>query len=130
MRVIKNTILFFVVMLMLFSVRLMTLIVPYKSYSKLLNLKQCEGNNGKHKTIAMNYGRRVNLISNILPFKTPCLTQVITAQWLLKLRRISTTIVLGLKKNEETGELEAHAWCKYGELIINGEEDRGGFHAF
>lgn len=130
MRIIKNTVLFFVIMVMLVIVRLITLIIPYKKYSKWLNLEPTDGNSSKHKAVATNYGARVNTISNILPFKTPCLTQVITAQWLLKLRRINTEIVLGLKKNEQTQELEAHAWCKYGDVIINGEEDRGGFHAF
>ena len=58
-------------------------------------------------------------------FKSKCYDQALATTFMLKRRRISSTIYFGLHK--ETDQLLAHAWVRCGKKIISG---KAGFDRF
>ncbi len=55
------------------------------------------------------------------PWKSVCLPQAVTAQWMLRRRGIPATLYLGVKKTLPKGEaLAAHAWVRCGDLVVTG----------
>lgn len=60
------------------------------------------------------------------PWESKCLVQALTASKMMKLRGVSTTIYLGVKKNEHN-EMLAHAWIRCGSFYITGGENRQGY---
>lgn len=60
----------------------------------------------------------VTLIASKTPWESKCLVQALTAQRMLKSRGISTTIYLGVRKDEN--EMKAHAWLRCGEYYVTG----------
>lgn len=52
-----------------------------------------------------------------LPWKPMCLPQAVGAQWMLRRRRIPSTLYLGI--NPADG-YDAHAWVRVGTLIVTG----------
>lgn len=55
------------------------------------------------------------------PLRSNCLTQVMAASHLCRLFKISYTIHIGVKKNNET--LKAHAWLMSDSFLICGDDD-------
>lgn len=60
------------------------------------------------------------------PWESKCLVQALTAQKMRKIRGISTTIYLGVKKNDKD-EMMAHAWVRCGSYYVTGGENRQGY---
>ena len=52
-----------------------------------------------------------------LPWKPVCLPQAVAAQWMLRRRRIASTLYLGVNPAEG---LDAHAWVRAGTVIVTG----------
>ena len=65
--------------------------------------------------------RLVLQVCNHTPWQSKCLVRAILTQHLLKQRNIPSTLYLGVNKNE-SGEMQAHAWLRFGEIIIMGEK--------
>ena len=61
-------------------------------------------------------------ISRSTPWRSNCLAKSIAAKYMLRRRRIASTLYFGLTKNS-VGEFEAHAWLKSGEMILTGDSD-------
>ena len=68
----------------------------------------------------------VNKVSKYTPWESKCLVQALTAQKMLKKQEISTTIYLGVRK-DENGKMIAHAWTRCGEFYVTGGANRNGF---
>lgn len=60
------------------------------------------------------------------PWESKCLVQALTASKMMKLKGISTTIYLGVRKNEKD-EMLAHAWVRCGSFYITGGEIRSEY---
>ena len=60
------------------------------------------------------------------PWRSTCLVQALAARWMLRRRRIPSTIYFGLAK-DEAGELEAHAWLRSGATVLTGGRGRRRF---
>lgn len=60
------------------------------------------------------------------PWESKCLVQALTAAKMMKLRGVSTTVYLGVRKNEKN-EMLAHAWVRCGTFYITGGEIRQGY---
>ena len=67
--------------------------------------------------------RIVTTISRYTPWESLCLVQALTVQRMLKKRNISTTIYLGVNKNNN--EMKAHAWIRCGRMYITGGNGSG-----
>lgn len=73
-----------------------------------------------------NISWAVNVARKRTPWESKCLVQALTAQLMLKKRKISSTVYLGVAKNKEK-KLKAHAWLRCGSEIITGNNEREGF---
>ena len=60
------------------------------------------------------------------PWRVTCLAQAILAKYLLKRRKIASTLYLGVAKDGQGG-LIAHAWLRCGSQIITGKEEMSRF---
>ncbi len=56
-----------------------------------------------------------------------CLPQAIGAKRLLKKQGITSTLYLGVKKNNDHSSLEAHAWLESGGIDVVGGQNKAGF---
>lgn len=62
-------------------------------------------------------------ISKFTPWESLCLVQAMTVQRMLKKRGISTTIYLGV--NKENQNMVAHAWIRCGKMFVTGGDGSG-----
>lgn len=65
-------------------------------------------------------------ISIYTPWESKCLVKALTAQIMLSKRNISSTLYLGVAK-DDNNKLLAHAWLRSGAEIITGNEVRSMF---
>ena len=65
--------------------------------------------------------RSFNRVIREVPWKTKCYDQALTYKWLLGRRGLKATIYFGVAKGKES-KLNAHAWLKFNNRIINGGE--------
>lgn len=68
----------------------------------------------------------VNKACSNTPWESKCLVRALTAQKLLKAKNISTTIYLGVRK-DQNNKMIAHAWTRCGKAFITGGENKDGF---
>lgn len=62
-------------------------------------------------------------ISKFTPWESLCLVQAMTVQRMLKKRGVSTTIYLGV--NKENKNMVAHAWIRCGKMFVTGGDGSG-----
>jgi Transglutaminase-like superfamily len=104
--------------------RLLVLTVPFKWLARSLGRHMNES--GEHVEPselqrARMIGAAVRSSANYTPWESVCLPQAVAAQWMLKRRRISATLYLGVAKNETLPQkLAAHAWLRCGQTILTG----------
>jgi len=67
--------------------------------------------------------RYVNRSADNTPWESKCLVRALTAQRLLKKKKIPTTMYLGVKT--EDGKMLAHAWIRTGSLYVTGGTGEG-----
>ena len=65
-------------------------------------------------------GKTIRLAALYTPWTSNCFPQAITARILLGLYGIPYALFFGLRKSEETGDLEAHAWVVSGPNNVTG----------
>ncbi|MGH4119449.1 lasso peptide biosynthesis B2 protein [Clostridium sp.] len=59
------------------------------------------------------------IVSRYTPWESKCFVKALTAQIMLKKRKVSTTLYLGVAKDEKNNPI-AHAWLRSGTDIITG----------
>jgi hypothetical protein len=107
--------------LVLVLTRLALLFVPFRKIASLLGDAHFES--PRELTIAQAvWARRVGWAVGTMNRHTfeecTCLSQAITAQWMLRRRGVPSTLYLGLAKRD--GNLIAHAWVRGGNMILTG----------
>jgi len=117
--------------LLLGVARLALLILPFKCLAITFGRHMKETGteiNSSDICCARMIGQAVCAAANYTPWKSVCLPQAVTAQWMLKRRHIAGTLYLGVAKNEEKpAKLSAHAWLRCGNLILTGREGHRQF---
>ncbi|MDD7987004.1 lasso peptide biosynthesis B2 protein [Lentisphaera marina] len=63
--------------------------------------------------------RLILRIADLLPWKCVCFPQAIAGQRILNKKKLASTLYLGLKK--EDGDMKAHAWLRYQQYIVTGD---------
>lgn len=108
--------------------RMMILVVPFNKYSKYIGeynretpLEINDNDYNSIKRIAWS----VNIVSKYVPWESKCFVQALTAQRLLKRRKIDNTLYLGL--NTHSNKMEAHAWLRCGQILVTGGNNKNGF---
>ena len=72
---------------------------------------------------AASVSRIVNRICTKTSWESKCLVRALTAQKLLKRKKIHSTMYLGCKMEE--GKMVAHAWLRCGEMYVTGGNGEG-----
>lgn len=63
----------------------------------------------------------INRAVYYMPWKVKCLVQAMAGKFMLKHRKIESTLYLGVVKNNEI-QIKAHAWLRCGDQIVCGEQ--------
>ena len=117
--------------LLLGVARLSILALPFKWLSVTLGRRMKETGaqiNASDFRCALRIGQAVRSAANNTPWESVCLSQAVAAQWMLKRRHIAGTLYLGVTKDEAKPEkLIAHAWLRYGSVILTGREGHRKF---
>ena len=69
----------------------------------------------------------VEAVARAAPLGFVCLPQAIAAKWMLRRRRLGSTLYLGLRRGEAAG-LTAHAWLRAGDQILTGRAGSQAHH--
>lgn len=72
----------------------------------------------EHLRMAKRVGIHVNRVTTHTPWESKCLVRAMTARKLLEKRGVSTTLYLGVGK--DNGKMVAHAWLRCGQLYVTG----------
>lgn len=117
--------LLFRVFLLLFWVRFLLLILPFKHFSSLLG-KQTKNHDDTSPAIDENYvdmvSRYIKTFSYIVPWDSKCLAQAAAGKILMRKKGFPATVYFGVKKGTENEKIEAHAWLRVGPKIVLGGE--------
>jgi len=116
-------------MLYLLATRLAVGALPLPQALRLLRIAQgaCPVNRvaqAEADEVARAIGRAVRHV----PFRVACLQQAFTALLMLRRRRLSATVQLGVARDAQ-GMLQAHAWSRCGALPVTGADAAAGFAA-
>ncbi|MDT8759753.1 lasso peptide biosynthesis B2 protein [Sphingomonas psychrotolerans] len=68
----------------------------------------------------------IGAVARRVPFRAKCFEQGLTAQWMLRRRRIASTLFYGVAVGQG-GALSAHVWVRAGEFDVVGCESRDCF---
>jgi hypothetical protein len=103
--------------------------IPFKKYKKYIGIPNQETpleieSQKYHIINAVSWA--VHIITSRTPWQSKCLVQALTAQQMLKKRKLSTTLYLGVNK-ENGKDLNAHAWLRCGQLFVTGGRNRNEF---
>ena len=120
------------------------LIIPFrklKTYIGELNKESTFNISQEEYNIARKIGWAIEKVSDHTPWESKCFVRALTAQYLLKHKKIDSTIYLGvakednLLKNKNTQEIScdkaseskmiAHSWIRCGELYVTGGNGAG-----
>ena len=109
-------------------VKIVVFTLPMRWYSRYLDQagRSLSGNFTDNEGMIKSITIAVRRCSRYAPWPTKCLVDAITAKLLLQWHGISSTLYLGVSK-ENRKKLVAHAWLKCGERFITG---RKGYQKF
>jgi hypothetical protein len=110
----------------LYLAKLLIIFFPFKKIAALIGKSQTESpnemiGNSQVYNIEIAVIRAVKFVF----FSSKCYDQALATTFMLKRRKISSTIYFGIQKENE--QLIAHAWVRCGEKIVSG---RLGFERF
>jgi hypothetical protein len=74
------------------------------------------------RRLALRIAWAVQAVARNVPLGFVCLPQAIAAKWMLRRRRLPSTLYLGLQRQEES-KLTAHAWLRVGDKILTGRAE-------
>jgi hypothetical protein len=113
----------------LVAARVAVWFVPFRRLASDLGDKMAESPaeiTEAQRSASAKIGWAVRGLGYHLPGMSQCLVQALAATWMLKRRRIPSTLYFGLAK-EEDGELKAHAWVRSGAQVLTGAKGRRDF---
>lgn len=125
----KMKFIFVVAFFLIGVVRFGILVLPFKHIAPMLGKKNIMNTPDVERgalTKAAKIGFVVESIGRFTPWTSKCLDRAITAQLLLRIFAIPSTLYLGMSK-DESNELIAHAWLRCGKLIITGASESENF---
>lgn len=103
--------------------RFVILFFPFKFYRSLLGKQQQESKqqlSSVQAEQAKHLKMLIETVCNHTPWESKCLVQAILCKRLLNKKSIKSELYLGVANNPNTGNLDAHAWVKAGELVLTG----------
>jgi len=110
-------------------IRFAILFIPFNKLATHIGKHKEESSkevNDFEKIIVNRIGWAVSVVSTRTPWESKCLVKALTAQIMLTKRKVSSTVYLGVRKDEGY-KLIAHAWLRSGIDIITGGEVSSSF---
>jgi hypothetical protein len=71
--------------------------------------------------------RLIGLTARYTPWDSNCFPQAVVARFLLGFYNIPYALFFGLRRDEESGELKAHAWVVTGRVFVTGGQSFSQF---
>ncbi len=102
--------------------RLLLLTMPFRWIAPRLGRKMAESPGfltDMERAQVLRIGWAVQAIAQYAPVDFVCLPQAMAAKWMLRRRKLPSTLYLGLQREEKI-RLTAHAWLRAGDKIITG----------
>jgi hypothetical protein len=106
--------------------RLAVLLLPFRWVARCLGKQSAqtpEEHDPAHIPQLCRIRTMVGRVSRNVPWTSKCLDQAIAAKLMLRRRGIPATVYFGVK-NDEHGQLAAHAWSRSGRVYITGGRSR------
>lgn len=114
--------------------RLTILLLPSRTYCGLLgnslnNVQLSTLATSQQLTFAYRMGKLIDKVSKYTPWKSECLVQAISIALICRRYAIPYVVYLGVRKrkNEHSGDLEAHAWTCVGGNVVTGRVGHDSF---
>jgi hypothetical protein len=109
--------------------RIIMLHISFNKYSKHFGIHNeetsFETSINDYKTIK-RVSCAVYTASKHTPWESKCLVQAMTAQRMLKSRKLCSTLYLGVNKGSKDN-LQAHAWLRCGQIYVTGGYNKNEF---
>ena len=106
-------------------VKLLLLLVPFRWLAPRLGTPQSESPPAitpAGRDLALRVSWAVQSVAAHVPLGFVCLPQAIAAKWMLRRRRLSSTLYLGVARPDEL-KFTAHAWLRAGDKILTGRAE-------
>lgn len=105
--------------------KLLLLTVPFRWIAPRLGPLQRESATTlgeAEQRLALRISWAVQSVAAHVPLGLVCLPQAMAAKWMLRRRRLASTLYLGVTRPEET-RMTAHAWLRAGDKILTGRAE-------
>jgi len=109
--------------------RMIILVISFRKYKKHMGVYNRETSfqmAENNYIVIRKVSWAVATVSRYTPWESKCLVQALTAQTMLKRRKIDSTLYLGVSK-DEGNRMIAHAWLRSGNLYVTGGEGNREF---
>ncbi len=104
----------------------MVLTLPFRWIAPRLQARLPDSAHVSGQAEAQDVGWALRVASQYTPWKSNCLAQAIAGKRMLHRRKLSSTLVLGVRKGEQD-QFEAHAWLDCGSITLTGGHDHTGY---
>lgn len=105
--------------------KLLLLLVPFRWIAPRLGKAMTESPpeiSPAERELALKVSWAVQSAAAHVPLGFVCLPQAIAAKWMLRRRRLATTLYLGVARPDEI-KFTAHAWLRAGDKILTGRAE-------
>lgn len=105
--------------------KLLLLLVPFRWLAPRLGKPMTESPAAiteAERRLASRISWAVQSVATHVPFGFACLPQAMAAKWMLRRRRLASTIYLGVARPDEV-KFTAHAWLRAGDKILTGRAE-------
>jgi len=105
--------------------RLLIRVVPFRWIAPSLGRPMAESPvdvGDAQRQLARRVAWAVQAVARHLPLGFVCLPQAVAAKWMLRRRRLPSTLYLGLQRQTERSTT-AHAWLRVGDMILTGRNE-------
>ena len=108
----------------LMAARIALGLLPYRLYERLLKVETPVA--ARIDTVtAKAVGSAVSRMAGMIPWRSDCLPQATAAQWMLRRRKISTRLCIGVALEHEP--FHAHAWLVHHSVVLTGRKGHNRF---
>ncbi len=106
-------------------VKLLLLLVPFRWLAPRLGKAMTESPpeiSPAERALALRISWAVQSVAAHIPIGFVCPPQAMAAKWMLRRRRLASTLYLGVARPGES-KLTAHAWLRVGDKILTGRAE-------
>ncbi|MCC5939970.1 MAG: lasso peptide biosynthesis B2 protein [Balneolaceae bacterium] len=118
------------IIMLLFMVRFLLFVLPFKHFSKLLGKpadKHSEDAPNPDPAYTATVSRYISNCSRLVPWDSKCLAQAAAGKMMMRKKGIPATVFFGVKKGDGNEKIKAHAWLSVGPEIVLGGDVAGEY---